>query len=65
MDGNGRIGRFLFNTMLSSGGYSWTVIPLEQRDAYMGALEQASANNDITAFAKFLGGLVAESSTDE
>jgi Fic family protein len=58
MDGNGRIGRFLFNTMLASGGYSWTVIPVEQRDAYMAALESASAGNDITAFAKFLGTLV-------
>ena len=58
MDGNGRIGRFLFNTMLASGGYSWTVIPVEQRDAYMAALESASAGNDITAFAKFSGALV-------
>jgi len=60
MDGNGRIGRFLFNVMLASGGYSWTVVPLEQRDAYMAALEQASVNGDITAFAQFLGGLVEE-----
>jgi hypothetical protein len=42
MDGNGRIGRFLFNVMLASGGYSWTVIPLAQRDAYMASLEKAS-----------------------
>ena len=26
MDGNGRIGRFLMNVMLASGGYPWTVI---------------------------------------
>ena len=58
MDGNGRIGRFLFNVMLASGGYSWTTIPVEQRDDYMAALEQASVNGDITAFAQFLGGLV-------
>lgn len=58
MDGNGRIGRFLFNTMLASGGYSWTVVPVEKRDAYMAALEKASVDGDITDFAKFLGELV-------
>ena len=62
MDGNGRIGRFLFNVMLASGGYSWTVIPLEQRDTYMTALEKASVHGDITEFAAFLGALVEESS---
>ena len=31
MDGNGRMGRFLMNTMLASGGYPWTVIPVEER----------------------------------
>ena len=62
MDGNGRLGRFLFNAMLASGGYSWTVVPLAQRDAYMSALEQASVHGDITAFTQFLGKLVEESS---
>lgn len=58
MDGNGRIGRFIFNTMLASGGYSWTVVPLGKRDLYMSALEKASVDGDITDFAKFLGELV-------
>jgi hypothetical protein len=58
MDGNGRIGRFLMNTMLASGGYPWTVIPVEQRDAYMAALEKASTDQDIGPFAKFLAHLV-------
>lgn len=58
MDGNGRIGRFLFNTMLASGGYSWTVVPVEQRDVYMAALERASVDGDIQDFARFLGALV-------
>ena len=49
MDGNGHIGRFLFNTMLSSGGYSWTVIPLAKQDKYMATLEQSSAKGEITA----------------
>jgi hypothetical protein len=38
IDGNGRMGRFLMNVMLASGGYPWTVIPLERRDDYMAAL---------------------------
>lgn len=50
MDGNGRIGRFLMNVMLASGGYPWTVIPLENRDKYMEALEKASVEQDISAF---------------
>lgn len=58
MDGNGRIGRFLFNTMLASGGYSWTVVPVEQRDVYMAALERASVDGNIQDFAQFLGALV-------
>lgn len=59
MDGNGRMGRFLMNLMLASGGYPWTVIPLEQRNAYMAALEEASVRQDIAPFAEFLAGLVA------
>lgn len=58
MDGNGRIGRFLMNAMLASGGYPWTVIPVERRDEYMQALEQASVGQDITAFTSFIAYLV-------
>lgn len=58
MDGNGRMGRFLMNVMLASGGYPWTIIPLERRDEYMGALESASVKQDIRPFAAFVGGLV-------
>jgi Fic family protein len=57
MDGNGRIGRFLMNTMLASGGYPWTVITVERRNEYMAALEEASVNNNIKPFAAFLAGL--------
>ncbi len=53
-DGNGRVGRFLMNLMLASGGYPWTVIRLTQRDVYMNALEQASVNKDIAAFTDFI-----------
>jgi Fic family protein len=58
IDGNGRMGRFLMNTMMASGGYPWTIIPVEQRTEYMTALESASVDQDIRPFAKFLGELV-------
>ncbi len=60
MDGNGRMGRFLMNVMLAAGGYPWTVVPVEQRDAYMAALEDASVRQNIVPFARFLGTLVRE-----
>lgn len=60
MDGNGRMGRFLMNVMLAAGGYPWTVVPLQQRDAYMAALEQASAGQNIVPFTEFLAELVRE-----
>lgn len=59
MDGNGRTGRFLMNTMLASGGYPWTIVPLEKRNEYMEALEEASTNQNIESFTRFLGSLVA------
>jgi len=58
MDGNGRIGRFLMNAMLASGGYPWTIIMKERRSDYMAALEKASVRQDIAPFARFLGKLV-------
>jgi Fic family protein len=58
MDGNGRIGRFLMNVMLAAGGYPWTVIPVEERNTYMAALEAASVSNNIGPFTDFLAMLV-------
>jgi len=60
MDGNGRMGRFLINLMLASGGYPWTVIPIQEREAYMAALEDASVRQNIRPFAEFVAGLVQE-----
>ena len=57
-DGNGRIGRFLMNVMLAAGGYPWTVIPVERRDDYMAALEDASVRGEIGPLTGFLAGLV-------
>ena len=54
MDGNGRMGRFLMNAMLVSGGYSWTVITIDRRNEYMTALEEASVNGNIKPLAEFL-----------
>jgi Fic family protein len=53
-DGNGRMARFLMNAMLASGGYPWTVIRVENRDAYMKALESASVQMNIEPFATFI-----------
>jgi len=61
IDGNGRMGRFLMNSMLASGGYPWTVIPVEERDQYMEMLEKASVTGNIEPFAKYLSYLVRES----
>lgn len=58
MDGNGRLGRFLMNTMMASGGYPWTIIPVSDRNAYVNALEKASVGEDIVPFADLLARLV-------
>jgi hypothetical protein len=60
MDGNGRMGRFLLNLMLASGGYPWTVVPVGERKTYMEALESASVGENIVPFSDFLAGLVAK-----
>lgn len=57
-DGNGRMGRFLMNVMLASGGYPWTVVPVDSRPDYMAALDAASADQDIRPFADYLAKLV-------
>jgi hypothetical protein len=60
-DGNGRIGRFILNAFLASGGYPWTVIRVEHRRAYMAALENASVRHDIGDFTRFVVGEMAAS----
>lgn len=60
VDGNGRMGRFLMNLMMSSGGYAWTVIPVDKRAEYMSALEAASVNQNIEPFAQFIHQLLLE-----
>jgi len=53
-DGNGRMARFLMNAMLASGGYPWTVIRVEDRDAYLASLDHASIDANIGPFATFI-----------
>ena len=54
------MGRFLMNVMLASGGYPWTVIPVERRKDYMQSLESASVDGNIKPFTTFLGKLVKD-----
>jgi fido (protein-threonine AMPylation protein) len=62
-DGNGRLARFLMNAMLASGGYCWTVLPMEKRAAYFAALNEASARSNIKPFAQFVAAEVREQAT--
>lgn len=57
MDGNGRLARFLMNLNLVPAGYVWTVIPVQRREEYMKALEQASSYGNIAPLAKFVAKL--------
>lgn len=51
------MGRFLMNLMMASGGYPWTIVPLERRKDYMSALQSASVDGNIRPFANFLAEL--------
>ena len=55
MDGNGRTARFVMNSQLVTAGYPWVVIPVEHRQEYMAALEQASVEGSIEGFVGFIG----------
>jgi hypothetical protein len=45
----------------ASGGYPLTIVPLEQRNVYMAALEEAITNHNIEPFTNSLGALVQAS----
>ena len=60
IDGNGRMGRFLMNAMMASGGYPWTIVPVTARDEYLASLEQASVRQNITPFSELLARLVRD-----
>ena len=48
------------NGMLATGGYVWTVVPVQLRTEYMKALDSASSEGDIGPFAQFVARLVRE-----
>lgn len=54
MDGNGRIGRFIMNSLFSSGGFPWTIISVSNRTTYFKTLEKASVEGDIKPFTQFI-----------
>ena len=54
MDGNGRTGRFLMNALFAAGGYPWTIVPVERRDDYIGAMVKGSESRDAAPLAQFL-----------
>jgi Fic family protein len=53
-DGNGRCGRFIMNCMMASGGFPWTIIPVDRRNDYLQALEAASGDHDAKPLAAFI-----------
>ena len=52
--GNGRLGRFLMNLQLGSGGHPWTVLRVDRRGEYMSALDRASCEDDVVPFVRFV-----------
>lgn len=62
-DGNGRMARFVMNTMLASGGYPWTAIRVRDRQQYMNSLEAASLNQTIEPFAEFMAARIEATPT--
>ena len=50
----------LMNAMLVTGGYVWTVIPVQRRQGYMQTLERASSHGEIEPFADFIAQLTRE-----
>jgi hypothetical protein len=57
--------RFLLNLMLTSGGYPWTVIPVQERDRYMNSLEEASVHLNIKPFVELISYLVSKTMKGE
>ena len=55
VDGNGRISRFIMNSILVSNGLPWIIIKKDERARYMNALEQASNHDNILPFMEFVG----------
>ena len=53
-DGNGRMARLLMNMILIKHGYTVAVVPVEERDQYIGILEQADKTEDLAEFITYI-----------
>ncbi len=57
-DGNGRVSRLVMNTVLMQAGYTPAIIPVEEKRAYLEALQSAD-DGRVQAFTNIIEGLVA------
>ena len=55
-DGNGRMARLLMNMILIKHGYTVAIIPIQERNRYIGTLEQADKSEDLTDFISYVAG---------
>ena len=55
-DGNGRMARLLMNMILIKHGYTVAIIPIQERDRYIGTLEQADKSEDLADFISYVAG---------
>ena len=62
MNSTGRLTRFVFNAMLVTGGYVWTIVLLRSRKPCMEVLEQARLSSSIQPLADFFATLLREQS---
>jgi hypothetical protein len=46
------------NAMLASGGYLWTIVPVERRSEYLAAMDAASLEKNIKPLARLIQELV-------
>ncbi len=53
-DGNGRMARLLMNMILIKHGYTVAVVPVEEKDQYIGMLEQADKTEDLAEFITYI-----------
>ena len=53
-DGNGRMARLLMNMILIKHGYTVAVVPIEEREQYIGILEQADKTEDLGEFITYI-----------
>jgi len=60
-DGNGRMARLLMNLIGMQAGFPPIIIPLDIKNEYLLALEQADEDNELTPFIILIGQMLLES----